>query len=130
MRFRTIVPALLVPLLLSACAGGAERTMGLHLGPDTEAVLLLTGDQPFVTVENGGPGVVEVAWESHPAPGQGIVSSDGMSRIMPGTAAATSIICPSRITVSTGEEGGATVQVIVDRCDDIRLDSPVPVRDR
>lgn len=57
------LPRRISPCLLLACVGCAsEATFGIVLRPGTYARLAVLGDNPFVRIDNQGPGEVEVTF--------------------------------------------------------------------
>lgn len=54
-----------VPFLIAVCFGAgcaSNSHLGIVLQPDTQATLQVLGDNPFVQVDNDGPGAVDVSF--------------------------------------------------------------------
>ncbi|MCC6909833.1 MAG: hypothetical protein IT430_18000 [Phycisphaerales bacterium] len=69
-------------LPLTACSSG-ETTMGLLLVPNARASLTVEGSNPFVVVNNSGPGEVNVLFKAAHLP------ADGPHRLIRGSVART-----------------------------------------
>ena len=95
----------LMMVLLLACGCTRSPRLSFGLGSSQRATVLVTGKQSFVTVENEGPGVVEVEFESRP------VGERATRSVAAGTATGGSIVAPSRIYLRTGSGAGARIQV-------------------
>lgn len=109
------IPRLAIPLLallvIPACARTHE--LGLGMNASQEAVFLVMGDQPFVTVENDGPGTIEVQF----------FGEDSRRRLQAGTATGSSVVAPINITLRTGIDGDAEVRVIAKGADSIGVEA-------
>jgi hypothetical protein len=105
--------------LLIGC-GSKTQTVTFEMEPYNTASATLEGDRPFVMVQNKGPGPVQLRFN------RGVGFRNEARTLTPGTASGCTVYGPKQVTVETGPENGAIVEVESQNASGMAVSGPVP----
>lgn len=104
---------------LAGCAGGRTHITTLEVPRSSRAALKLESGSPRVTLNNRGPGAVQVRFQQAGAATTG-------ARVRRGGKVTRDVDTPGKVVVETGPDAGAEVTCVIERMTTFEIEPAKP----